>query len=487
MTYASVVAARGEGPVGSRGQGAPWWGKVRLPGLRALAAGAQGDAGSVRQAAPYGCGAYGRTVAPEAHERGSGMRQILVLAFCAWAACGGPGCGADVVQVTLTSGAQVRAEVLKRTGERVILDLGYDTLSVPVSEIASEQAPGATPVVAPGAAPFVAPGTSPVVASGTSPGVAPGAGPVLATGEGAGAAPGSASLAAAAAGLATPAGSSGVAASPVNPAGTVGAAASAGNSAGIVGDTAHSAANSGPTLATPDQAAHARNGDAGGAGRELIVGLEDAVGLVSNAGGFGAGFVIDPKGWVLTNYHVVRGEKQNDVTLFLGQKGGEKEKHVFRKAEVRGYSVLMDVALLKIRDEDLKGVTLPVLDLASSESVRSGIRVYAIGNPGIGAKVLDHTISQGIVSSTNRNFDDVLYVQTTAAVNPGNSGGPLVNGQGEVVGLVTFRAIWQEGLAFALPVSYLRHFVQNVDAYSPGVDTENTGYRYHDPLPGIEK
>lgn len=432
------------------------------------------------------------------------MRRIFLWALCAWATCGGPGRGADVVQLTLTSGAQLRAEVLKRTGERVILDLGYDTLTVPVSEIASEQAPGAAAIVAPGAAVIVPPGAAAAAVPGAAGAVVPGAAPSSASGVApvgvAGAAPGGAQgampLAAAAASLANPAGPAGAAVSGANPAGSEGAAASGANPAGPEGAAASAAhppaatsglEGSGPTLAAPDQATHARSGDAGGTGRELIVGLEDAVGLVSNAGGFGAGFVIDPKGWVLTNYHVVHGEKQNDVTLYLGQKGGEKEKHVFRKAEVRGYSVLMDVALLKIPDEDLKGITLPVLDLASSESVRSGIRVYAIGNPGIGSKVLDHTISQGILSSTNRNFDDILYAQTTAAVNPGNSGGPLVNGQGEVVGLVTFRAIWQEGLAFALPVSYLRHFVQNVDAYSPGVDTENTGYRYHDPLPGAEK
>jgi S1-C subfamily serine protease len=429
------------------------------------------------------------------------MRRIFLWALCAWAACGGPGRGADVVQLTLTSGAQLRAEVLKRTGERVILDLGYDTLSVPVSEIASEQAPGAAAFVAPGAAAAAVPGVAGAVVPGAAPSsAAEGGGKVAAPAVVPDSAPGGAQgampLAAAAASLANPAGPAGAAESSAKPVGAAGAAASGANAAGpegVAASAAHPPAatsgpeGSGPTLAAPDQAAHARSGDAGGTGRELIVGLEDAVGLVSNAGGFGAGFVIDPKGWVLTNYHVVHGEKQNDVTLYLGQKGGEKEKHVFRKAEVRGYSVLMDVALLKIPDEDLKGITLPVLDLASSESVGSGIRVYAIGNPGIGAKVLDHTISQGILSSTNRNFDDILYAQTTAAVNPGNSGGPLVNGQGEVVGLVTFRAIWQEGLAFALPVSYLRHFVQNVDAYSPGVDTENTGYRYHDPLPGAEK
>ncbi|MFW6286318.1 MAG: S1C family serine protease, partial [Candidatus Sumerlaeota bacterium] len=219
---------------------------------------------------------------------------------------------------------------------------------------------------------------------------------------------------------------------------------------------------------------------------EIVSDLEDAVVLVSNAGGFGAGFIVDETGLVLTNRHVVKGERFNDVTLFVMKENGQREKRVFRRAEVKGYSSLMDCALLQIPPEQMQGEDLPTVDLAPPGILKTGIRVYAIGNPGVGAKVLRHTVSQGIVSSTNRNFNDILYVQTTAAVNPGNSGGPLFDHYGRVVGLVTFRAIWQEGLAFALPAWYLRHFVDHIEAYAPTAESESTGYRYHDPMAGIQ-
>ncbi len=219
---------------------------------------------------------------------------------------------------------------------------------------------------------------------------------------------------------------------------------------------------------------------------DIVSELEDAVVLVSNSGGFGAGFIVDESGLVLTNYHVVKGDRYNDVTMFVRTGNGQREKKTFARAEVKGYSQLMDCALLQIPKDELDGKPLPTVSLAPDGVLKTGIRVYAIGNPGMGAKVLRHSASQGIVSSTNRNFNDILYIQTTAAVNPGNSGGPLFDHYGRVVGLVTFKAIWQEGLAFALPVWYLRHFVDHIDAYAPAAESEAMGYRYHDPMAGIE-
>jgi serine protease Do len=214
----------------------------------------------------------------------------------------------------------------------------------------------------------------------------------------------------------------------------------------------------------------------------MIGRLEEAVVIVSNPRGLGAGFLIDSGGRLITNFHVVRGERYNDVTIFLKKDKGKIEKKVFRRAEVRAYSALLDCALLEIPSKELEGLNLPALDLADPQSIKTGMRVYAVGNPGVGTKILDHTVSQGILSSTNRNFNDVLYLQTTAAANPGNSGGPLLNGRGEVVGLVTFGAIFQEGLAFALPAWHLRHFLDNLPAYTPVGDNKNTGFRYHDPV-----
>ena len=216
--------------------------------------------------------------------------------------------------------------------------------------------------------------------------------------------------------------------------------------------------------------------------RDIVDDLEGAVVIVSNPSGMGAGFFVDPSGLVVTNHHVVRGERYNDITWFRKTAQGKIEKKIFKRVEVQAYSMLLDCALLKIPPQDLEGIELPYLNLADPKSLKTSLKVYALGNPAVGAAVLDHTLSQGIISSTNRNFNDVLYLQTTAAVNPGNSGGPLLNEQGEVVGLVTFRAFFQEGVAFALPVSYLRGFLDNAKAYAPTQDTKNTGYRYHDPM-----
>jgi serine protease Do len=77
--------------------------------------------------------------------------------------------------------------------------------------------------------------------------------------------------------------------------------------------------------------------------------------------------------------------------------------------------------------------------------------------------------------------NDVMYVQTTAAVNPGNSGGPLINERGEVVGLVTLKAFLQEGIGFALPVALITHFIGSSEAYSYSEQAQNRGFRYLNP------
>ncbi|MBN1868127.1 trypsin-like peptidase domain-containing protein [Candidatus Sumerlaeota bacterium] len=309
---------------------------------------------------------------------------------------------AEPVEVVLSNGAEVRAELLQRTDERLVLDLGFMVLTIPANQAAT-------------------------VSSGD------------AAGSGL---------------LSTPAASADEATTSTALALAAAAAASGG------GET---------------RLGRAKRGD-------LVERLEEAIVIVSNPGGMGAGFVVDPSGLVVTNHHVVRGERYNDITYYRKVESGKVEKKVFRRVEVQAYSTLLDCALLKIPAEDLEGIDLPYLGLAASDSLRPSMRVTAVGNPAVGATILDHTISQGILSSTNRNFNDILYLQTTAAVNPGNSGGPLLNDAGEVVGLVTFRAFFQEGLGFALPVWYLRLFLDNVKAYAPTQDTKNTGYRYHDPM-----
>lgn len=165
--------------------------------------------------------------------------------------------------------------------------------------------------------------------------------------------------------------------------------------------------------------------------------------------GLGSGFIVSENGYILTNNHVVRGMENTDpdeITVKL-RDGREFE------AELVGADRETDVALLKIDAENL-----PFLILGDSEKLRVGDIVFAIGNPlGIGL-----TVTQGIVSAKERTDLDILpggyesFIQTDAAINRGNSGGPLVDGRGRVVGInsaiLSNFAGGNIGLGFAIPV-----------------------------------
>jgi serine protease Do len=141
---------------------------------------------------------------------------------------------------------------------------------------------------------------------------------------------------------------------------------------------------------------------------------------------FGSGFLIDPKGTVLTNYHVVAGADRVTITLHDGR--------VFHSTDIQGDSK-NDLALVKFKTES----PLPSLELGDSDAMEIGDRVLAIGAP----FRLSGTVTAGIVSAKSRNgfgssnavYED--YMQTDAAINPGNSGGPLVNMAGKVIGINT--------------------------------------------------
>ncbi|MEW5862646.1 MAG: DegQ family serine endoprotease [Pseudomonadota bacterium] len=156
--------------------------------------------------------------------------------------------------------------------------------------------------------------------------------------------------------------------------------------------------------------------------------------------GVGSGFIVSADGVVLTNAHVVEGADSVIVKL--------SDRREF-KAKVIGTDEQTDIAVLKI---DAKN--LPVVRIGSSKSVRVGDWVLAIGSP-FG---FENTVTAGIVSATSRALPDGTYVpfiQTDAAVNPGNSGGPLFNLKGEVIGInsqIYSRTGGYQGLAFAIPI-----------------------------------
>lgn len=216
--------------------------------------------------------------------------------------------------------------------------------------------------------------------------------------------------------------------------------------------------------------------------QEILENVKRSVVLVSNPGGLGTGWIVDNNGRLVTNHHVVGTETYQTVTLFV-QEGNQWVKKKIDDCKVEAFSSLLDIAIVQLDMEKVRelNIELSPLPIAPPGALEAGDVVYAVGNPGMGRFVLDHTISEGIASSLARNFGDVLYLQTTAAVNPGNSGGPLVNQRGEVVGLITLKAIFQEGVAFALPVDYIHHFLANSNAYAVGERNENTGFRYLPP------
>ena len=210
--------------------------------------------------------------------------------------------------------------------------------------------------------------------------------------------------------------------------------------------------------------------------RENVERVGEGVVLVRVPGALGSGFVIDRDGYVITNAHVVENEQNISVTIFhKGEKGYEKK--VFEEVELLAVNPYWDLALLRIRAEDLETFDPTPIPFGDYEKIRVGEPVFAIGNP-LG---LERSVSEGIVSTKNRAESGMLYIQTTTAINPGNSGGPLFNSRGEMIGVTTWGYLFSEGLNFAIPVSTVKTFVENHEAFAYDKDNPNSGYRYLAP------
>jgi serine protease Do len=165
----------------------------------------------------------------------------------------------------------------------------------------------------------------------------------------------------------------------------------------------------------------------------------------------GTGFIIDPKGLIITNEHVVKNADKIKVKM-AGQDGKEYT------ATVKGRDPLTDIALLQINSKE----TFPFLTLGDSDKIRVGDWVVAIGNPfGLG-----HTVTQGIISAKGRvigagRYDN--FLQTDAAINPGNSGGPLLNLEGQVVGINTAIVATGQGIGFAIPSNMVKNIIEQLE------------------------
>lgn len=210
--------------------------------------------------------------------------------------------------------------------------------------------------------------------------------------------------------------------------------------------------------------------------QNLVQTFGSGVVKITSPGGQGSGWIIHPEGYVVTNQHVIAGERLITVTVYKKEeKGLSTEK--FEEVKIVAMNPDCDLALLKIETKDNR--KFESVHLAPNDSLEEGDTVFAIGAP-LG---LDRSVSQGIVSSPNRNIEEKLYIQTTAAINPGNSGGPLFNLKGQVVGVTNMKmgGFMVEGLGYAIPIRYVKEFLLHRDSYAFNKNAPNAGYRYLRP------
>ena len=175
----------------------------------------------------------------------------------------------------------------------------------------------------------------------------------------------------------------------------------------------------------------------------------------------GSGFIINSKGYVLTNYHVIEGAEKVLVTLVDGRE---------LEAEILDADKVVDVAMLKIKE----GKNFPSAKLGDSEDLMIGETILAIGNP-FGNLIEDPhpSVTAGVVSAVKRSFNPDMsnmrvytdMIQTDASINPGNSGGPLINIKGEVIGINTFimsKTGASHGIGFAIPINRARAIAKEI-------------------------
>ena len=172
--------------------------------------------------------------------------------------------------------------------------------------------------------------------------------------------------------------------------------------------------------------------------------------------GIGSGFIINEEGYILTNYHVIQGAQEISVTL---------SNDVTTTAQVVNYDENQDLAMIKITDEN---VEIPAtVELGDSDALQPGEEVIAIGTPL--STELSSTVTKGIISATSRSVAvesgvTMNLIQTDAAINAGNSGGPLVNTKGEVVGINSSKISGEavEGIGFSIPINDIKDKIESL-------------------------
>ena len=204
----------------------------------------------------------------------------------------------------------------------------------------------------------------------------------------------------------------------------------------------------------------------------------------------GSGFIIDESGIVLTNQHVVgnKGEGQT-ITVVVDALGLEREY----EAEIIGSDYSLDLAVLRIINEN--GDVFPTLPLGDSDASRVGEWTIAIGNPY--GRNFEHTVTVGVLSAKGREISvydsetnsPKIYrnlMQTDAAINRGNSGGPLLNIKGEVIGINTAVHAQAQGIGFAIPINVAKEVLDELIT-TGGVSMPWLGIWYQNITEGIAK
>ena len=198
----------------------------------------------------------------------------------------------------------------------------------------------------------------------------------------------------------------------------------------------------------------------------VIVVAKDAKGLEST----GTGIILSENGYILTNFHVVSGATEIQIKL--------KGASLYTKASLVGYKLHDDIAVLKVELTDL-----PAATFGKSASCRVGDRVFAIGCP----QGADYawSVTQGIISAPMRDLKiydadtdtvqkKMRVIQTDTPVNPGNSGGPLIDSSGHVLGIITLKLSDTSGMGFALPIDLVLTMVEGIIENGSGNNVQST-------------
>lgn len=182
--------------------------------------------------------------------------------------------------------------------------------------------------------------------------------------------------------------------------------------------------------------------------QQIIDHFQHVIIQIATPQGTGTGFYIKSENLIITNDHVVKG---NSEAVISGRSLPKQMSPVFFN------DAKYDLAFIKAPE----GIELPEIKLGSGLSVKEGDQVIAIGHP----YGLNYTATEGIVSKSKRLQRGLNYIQIDAAINPGNSGGPLVNANGDIVGVNTFIIAGGDNLGFALPVEYLQEDLNEYKQY----------------------